>query len=585
MPASSFRPVLSLCLLANLGSSPAILAAQQAGTEVPSLTIRANTRLVLVDVIVTDKKGEPVAAGLKADDFSIEENGKKQKMTVFVPPALTNRPAPKPAPTGILSNHPESVGPAGVPIVLVLDATNSPFKEQAYARSQMLKYAAEQIQGGHPMAILGLTDRLHVLQQFTSDPQALARAIRNYQPQEQIMSTNLGPPPSAMADAPGSVGRGTGMPAMVPQQAVSDFEGAQVAYNLERRTLITIQAMQQLSRMLGGLQGRKNVVWLTAELPFDLIPENRTLSDAEMLADLPVSQSKSVQLRAAGAMSEKERSLYGNEIRGAEAQLASANIAIYPVDLHGLVSGMTVSYSGAHDRDIHGAGLANRALAANDSVQVSQGTMEEVAAETGGKAYINQNEIKNGIALAAADDNASYQIGYYPENKKADGKYRSIKVKLAHADTQIRYRKGYYAVDTTAARNANYEQDVAAALQFNAPLTQISFMAQPKPTDPGKVRVMFLVDAHTLSPEEAGSNKKLNLSLYACVFDQSGKMLASRSTKVDRAFDGATYQQIADKGMMVPIDLDVPQGGTELRLAVLDNKTGYIGTVSGPLGQ
>ena len=36
---------------------------------------------------------------------------------------------------------------------------------------------------------------------------------------------------------------------------------------------------------------------------------------------------------------------------------------------------------------------------------------------------------------------------------------------------------------------------------------------------------------------------------------------------------------------MVPIDVEIPAGGTELRLAVLDNKTGFIGTVSGPLGQ
>jgi hypothetical protein len=54
---------------------------------------------------------------------------------------------------------------------------------------------------------------------------------------------------------------------------------------------------------------------------------------------------------------------------------------------------------------------------------------------------------------------------------------------------------------------------------------------------------------------------------------------------VDRAFDAATYQQILGKGMMVPIDIEVPSGGNQLRLAVLDNKTGFIGTVTGPLGQ
>jgi hypothetical protein len=110
-------------------------------------------------------------------------------------------------------------------------------------------------------------------------------------------------------------------------------------------------------------------------------------------------------------------------------------------------------------------------------------------------------------------------------------------------------------------------------------------MAQAKSTGLGKVRVVFLVDAHTLAAEDSGGKKKMNVNLYASVFDSSGKSLTTRSVKVDRAFDASTYQQILDHGMMVPIDVDIPAGTKELRLAVLDNKTGFIGTVSGPLGQ
>ena len=584
MPNSASHKLLAALLITNLIGAPAPLVSQQSATDVPSLTLRANARLVVVDEVVTDKKGLAVT-GLTADDFTVEENGKKQKVSVFLPPASTNRMTPASPPPGVLSNRPENAGPAGVPIVLVLDAANSPFEQQAYARSEMLKYVSEQGQSGHPMAVLALTDRLHVLQQFTSDPQVLMTTIKNFKPESQILSNNLTPAPTAVPPGMEGATRGAGPVLVSTQQAVSDFATAPIAYNLERRTLITIDAMRSLSRMLGGLQGRKNVIWLTAELPFDLIPENRNMTDAEMLADLPVSQSKSVQLRSAAVYAGQERELHGEAIRQAEAQLASSNIAIYPVDLHGLLGGMNTTYSGAHDVDIHGAGLANQAIAQSASLQASQGTMEEVAAETGGKPYINQNEIKNGVALAAADDTASYEVGYYPENKKWDGKYRNIKIKLAHGDTQIRYRKGYFAVDTTPPKNANSEQDVAAALQFNAPATQISFVAQAKPTDPGKFRVIFLVNARTVTAEDTGGNKKVNVSLYACIFGPDGKTLATRSVKVDRSFDAGTYQQILDKGMMVPIDLDVPSGGSELRLAVLDNKTGFIGTVSGPLGR
>ena len=74
---------------------------------------------------------------------------------------------------------------------------------------------------------------------------------------------------------------------------------------------------------------------------------------------------------------------------------------------------------------------SERAIVRMSDVTASQETMKAVAEETGGKVYINQNEVAVGVALAVQDNAASYTIGYYPEDKKWDGKYRSIKVKLA----------------------------------------------------------------------------------------------------------------------------------------------------------
>ncbi|MFY9559689.1 MAG: VWA domain-containing protein [Terriglobales bacterium] len=581
------RFFLTLALTLNLAAGPTLLSAQEAPADVPTLTIRANTRLVVVDVVVTDKKGQPIT-GLKAEDFTVEENGKKQKVSVFVPPGITNRTAAAPPPPGILSNLPENLSPAGIPTVLLLDAANSAFKDQAYARSQMLKYVLEQGQSGRSMAVLTLTDQVRVLQQFTSDPQVLVTAIKNLKPQEQILQPGAPVPEShGIADGLGRAGGGGAVNASVvsAMAAAQAFTDIQVGYNLERRTMITIEAMKALSRMLGGLPGRKNVVWLTANLPFDLIPEDRTVTDAELLADLPgQGRQRSVNVNAAGSQAAEQRTLHAQEIRESEAQLASANIAIYPVDLHGLVSGMETSAASGGSVFTDTA-ISDRAISGLSSLQASQGTMREVAAQTGGKAYVNQNEIKDGIALAASDEKASYSLGYYPENKKWDGKLRSIKVKVAQGDTQLRYRKGYFAIEPGPTKDRNFEQDVAAALQVNAPATQISFRAQAKPTDPGKVKVVFLVDARTLTAEDSGGSKKMNVAFYASVFGSNGKNLTTRTVKVDRTFDAATYQQILDHGMMVPIDLEIPSGGSELRLAVLDNKTGLIGTVNGPLGQ
>jgi VWFA-related protein len=573
-----FRLPVVACLMASLGSNPRAVYAQEPSAEEPAITIRANTRLVMVDVVVMDKAGQPVT-GLKPEDFTVEENGKKQKVSIFVPPGASNR-TPAPQPPGILSNRPEDIVPSGVPMVLLLDAANSSFSNQAYARTQMLKYVADHAQG-RPMAILTLSDRLRVLQEFTSDPQALLAAIKNYTPESPILQR---------ASAPTSdVGVVTGPNGGVifdPSQGVRDFVNIQIGYNLERRTLITLDAMRSLVWMLGGLPGRKNVVWLTADLPFDLVPEDRNVSDAELLADLPAQGGqRSVGVNAAGSLAAEQRNLYADQIRQAESQLASAGVAIYPVDLRGLVSGMENSASRGGQVSTNPTAVSDGALRTTGNMVATHGTMEEVARETGGKAYINENEIKEGIALAVADEKASYSLGYYPENKKWDGKMRSIKVRVDKGDIQLRYRKGYFAIEPGPIPNHNYEQDVFSALAVDAPATQVSFRAQAKETDPGKVRVVFLVDANTLTAEDAGGNKKMSVNFYATVWGAGDKNLAAHRVTVDKAFDAETYKQILDKGMMVPIDMEVPGGAKEYRLAVLDSKTGYIGTVSGPVGQ
>jgi VWFA-related protein len=563
--------ILSRAALISILAASASVFAQAPGSEMPPITIRANTRLVIVDVVVTDKKGQPIT-GLKVDGFTLEESGKKQKIAIFTPPDV-DQTAPRPIPAGLLTNKPEYLKPAGVPTVLLLDAANSHFQDQSYGRNQMLRYVLEQSGSGSPMAVVTLTDRLQVLQDFTSDRQVLLTAIKKLQPQEPILkaeaalpapdtvesplgrsstssssSAGLQPPPSPTADL-----------VAVSQAQLQSFQTQAVAYILERRTQVTLQAMRELARILGGFPGRKNVVWLTSDFPFDLIPEDTNITEAELTADLPsiANARNNVIVNGAGQALAQQRGAYNQQIREAESAIASAGIAVYPVDMRGLMaSGIDVN---------------------------TTSSLEELASQTGGKAYINQNEVKNGIALAAADEKASYSLAYYPENKKWDGKFRSIKIKLDQRDCVIRHRKGYFALDSRE-KNPNYESAVVGALEFNAAATQVYFMAQAKPTAPGKVRVVFLVDARTLSAEDSGGNKKMNVILYASAY-ANGKNLGTRSLKIDRAFDAATYHQILDKGMMVPIDLDVPAGANQLRLAVLDNATGFIGTANGPLGQ
>jgi VWFA-related protein len=566
-----------------LAGQTAIAGPQQAAdAQVPPPTLRVTTRLVLVDVVVTDKQGKAVTS-LKAEDFSLQENGKAQRISVFVPSAQNLPPAPATLPPGVYSNKPQYLSPGGPIAVLLLDAANTQFKDQAYARLQMLKFVRERYKPGQHMAVMTLTDSLHVLQEFTTDPQLLYNALDRFLPQQQRFANSAqatanpigaGTPTSAStvttidastapahAISPGTAGaRGGGAVDASPvvAGAIQEFLQAQTAYNLERRTDITFHALDALARSLAGLPGRKNVIWVTGDLPFTLNPENRTMTEEELAENLPSLNTRRVGEHAAGGYAATARGSYAEQIRDAGARLSAAQIAIYPVDARGL------------------------SIATN---QDAQEVMREMARDTGGRAYVNQNEINYGVERALEDTSATYTLGYYTENKKWDGKYRTIKVKLDRPGTELQYRRGYFAVDPSQVKGYTANSEVAAALSSPVPATQVSFSARvlPSPNAKGKVGVDFLVDASTISTEDVSGGKKMNVMFHATAFSGSGKIVSSQSEKMERTFDANTYQQIMQHGMLLHMDVAPPNDAAQLRLAVQDARTGLVGSLNAPL--
>lgn len=364
---------------------------------------------------------------------------------------------------------------------------------------------------------------------------------------------------------------------------IGSFQSAQVGYVLDIRVRSTLAAMRDLGRALGGLPGRKEVIWLTATFPFDLVPEDRDVSEAEMAMVTQGIQQMSLGTRAAGGMAEHSRESYSQEIRQVAAELSDAQVAIYPVDVRGLASGMEITSAPSDARQA--GDISGRAMARMSDVVASQETMRAIASETGGKAYINQNEIKDGVAMAVADSSAAYTLGYYPQNKKWDGRYRNIKVKTDQEGLELLSRKGYFAIDPAQVKNRKSDQEVAEALRTDVPATQVTFSARAKKNEKGNLGIDFLIDAHTLSSEDAsGGGKKFNFTYWAAVFGRGGKILSSRSMKVDQAFNADTYQQILQHGIMLHMDMDsAPAPNEQLRLVVRDERTGFMGSTVGPL--
>ncbi len=260
-------------------------------------------------------------------------------------------------------------------------------------------------------------------------------------------------------------------------------------------------------------------------------------------------------------MNPGQQRVYTNQIRNVSAQLAGAQIAIYPVDVRGLET------------------------ATDSNSYSSQQAMKEIAAETGGTAFVNRNDIHTGVERAMADHAASYTVGYYPADKKWDGGYRTISVKVNHESVEVRHRRGYFAIDPAKESEKLFAQDLSDAIQDKISATQIPFYAKVSTIEKGKTRVDFMVDGDALSAEDSGKGKHLNVDFEVEVFAPDGKQISNRVMKVDKVLPLETYQQIMQQGLSVHLDVDTPPGRNTAWIAVRDNHNGYVGTLQAPVGQ
>ena len=207
---------------------PADAQASGSGSPQSGYTFRANSRVVLTDVTVADRNGNPVH-GLKVSDFSVFDNNKPQEIASFeehrqddVAPS-----APLVSPAGIYSND-YLAHPPRVLNILFIDLTNIEIADQMYLNYQLGKFF-DTLKPDEPIAIYARPGNASILLQgFTSDPALLRAAVKRV------------------------------MPRFLPpgREYMDDF-----------------QTLRQIEIYVGQIPGRKNVLWLSGGSTIFLRPD------------------------------------------------------------------------------------------------------------------------------------------------------------------------------------------------------------------------------------------------------------------------------------------------------------------------
>ncbi len=515
----------------------ALLAPSAVTAQGTPRTLRVTTRLVVVNVVVRTKKGAPVA-GLTRDDFTVLDNGKKRPLSIFSVERSGAPHAPrKPLPPNVFSNFTARDGsvPAN-PVVILLDDMDTGWADAYFARRELTKFILRLPQGDR-VAIYELGPRgLEVLQDFTTSPAPLLEAARGYRGY-----TTAGP----AASGPRTV---AALPLVGEADAAARFEEElrdladpyQAGYRPGYHGMSALAAIKMIAGRLSGLPGRKSLVWVTDCVPYP------------GPAQLNLGSIRALSHYADPTPMERV-------MRNAVRSLNQADVALCPVDAHGLA-------------------------AMGPDYQIVP--MHIWAKRTGGRAYYFTNGLAQAMRHAVELSEVSYTLGYYPSDVPWNGGYRHIKVRVDRKGLRLYYRRGYYAgaAVPNARTSATSQLEAAAASPLDSTGLGVTVRLTPAGNAPSRLlRATVYIDAKGLTFQPVSGGYETSFDLWAGQYSRQGALLGATAKKVSLKLNETQYRITLAGGVGMALREAAKSRAWQLRVAVQDAASGVIGSVRVPL--
>jgi len=629
-----FPPSAALCVTI-LAAMP--LAAQNQSpsqenatvdTQTPTATFKISGKAVLLDVVVTDKSGNPVT-GLKPEAFSVLEKGKPQTISYFEEHKAADVTKPVELPTlpmNVFTNFTPIQPPAAVN-VLLLDSLNTPIEDQTYVHKQAIKFL-KGVKPGSRMAIFTMGLGLRFVQGFSDDPAILLAALSSKKSNEmqdtmlikgtqesQVQQTLMGQMAEVMPAGPG--GTTTAATQAMIDAVTGTFDRTEQAQD-DDRAYRTLENMQHLAKFLGSFPGRKNLIWFSESFPITFV-------------GMSTAQFDGTDTRT--------ETRFEDDLKKTIDLLTTARIAVYPVDARGtstnafyesqnplnVLTSTTAQISGENAPQsttavqVTGVSSAQTTQTLNEDAQrnTDQETMKQLAHDSGGKAFVNTNGLAEVIAEIEKTSADFYTITYSPENRNMDGQFRPIEVKLNGVKYNLSYRRGYYARDEDLPGTGNIEMSAADAAKVTNPLAPVmdfgmpqseqilyKTMIQPLPpqeeaaaTPDAKAQekavakgpmsrymVNFAIDLGDVRlKEEADGLHTGRLVISMIVYDRYGNIVTRKDHIAALNIKPDIYKIFQKTGVQLRDSVEVPRGQYWLRTGVFDPATRKVGTLEVPL--
>jgi hypothetical protein len=260
-----------------------------------------------------------------------------------------------------------------------------------------------------------------------------------------------------------------------------------------------------------------------------------------------------------------------------------AGVALWPVDARGLVA--MAPMGGAQQGSPGGIGMytGGRAAMMASQFQRSQDTLVALAADTGGKALLDYNDLSRGIVQAQKSVESYYLVGYYTTNEAQDGRFRRIKITLNNGlVADLDYRQGYYANKSFAKYTAaDKERQLEEALALGDPITELTLALEINYFQLNRAEYFVPVAVKIPGSELARAKRR---GAERTVIDFIGEIKEGNFTvtnvrdKVDVKLSEQTAAELATRPITYDTGFTLLPGTYTLKLLARDAVTGRIGT-------
>jgi VWFA-related protein len=530
-----------LALGLGLPSAPALggqdaAAGAQAGQQ-DNYVFKANAELVLTNVVARDAKTGQVVQGLKQEDFTVLENGKRQQISTFDFQSVEMAtPLNEATVSGLAADVNASGTKAAVVarpedlrnhrlIVMFFDLTSMQPEDLDRCVKAARDFLTNKMQPADLVALVSLGDTLKVDQDFTADKAVLANEVGIYN---------------------GTEGQGFAQGASANSNPAEDATGYtpdESEYN-DLNTDRELFALRAIAKSLEKISVKKSLLYFSGGISRDGIENQASL-------------------------------------RAATNAAVRANLSIYSVDTRGL---QAISPLGdASVGSTRGSGAFNGAALTNNMSQnfASQEVMTTLSSETGGKAFFDSNDFAPAFAQVQKDTSAYYAIGFHSSNPARDGKYRKLSIKVNRPGLKLEYRQGYYApADFKHSGREDRERELDEQLASDLPATDMAVYldAMYFRLDENRfyVPVSLIVPGSQIPFVKGGDKDKATLDVIGEVIDEVKRPIGNARETVKLNLDPTL--QARHKNIEYTTSFNLPPGKYHLKFVIRENQTGRMGS-------